>query len=472
MINKNYSDELYNNTIRQLKSINVILLTVSSVMAVFIFLSKKTEIEVAIDDLKNLQSAFVAGPGEMAKPVYGDAWLEEEEEKIIKNENIEFPGSFFRDGEKIRIINSEKKYIPEGPDYTKQMMFQEQLYPKGFMSLEKLKELWDGISRIRKIVYLDRISDYVAEYDSEKGKFVYKDGHILREGPEIFSRTGRLSLVKVDGDKWIKKYFPEYKDNQDVKDLLVQMAHKPNVSSPYYLFGKKTEMTGFDFRSPGTFGVSGDNWKDYEYSQVSNAFSGKIFIPVSTREVAFNPQKILIDNSPDDFGWKPGGFSLNFSELDEFTDGYQDIPIDKVSVILEKELERGLGSVNAFGLSIPFHVVSKLGVFAILAVQLYFFLYLRFLRKNFASDVGYKLEVPWVFMHEGLPSVVLFYLVSVVYPASIAVYFSWINVLSSSEQWGSVGYLIAGLSEVFVVTVITHQVFSFRHAKDIFIRAI
>ena len=109
---------------------------------------------------------------------------------------------------------------------------------------------------------------------------------------------------------------------------------------------------------------------------ISKQFSptGKIFIPARVDEIAFHPQKFLIESAPDDFGWKLGGFALNFIELDELTKGYQDIPVDKIKIILEKELERSSGAVSAFGLSIPFSIVSKFGVLAIIVVQIYLLL--------------------------------------------------------------------------------------------------
>ena len=172
---------------------------------------------------------------------------------------------------------------------------------------------------------------------------------------------------------------------------------------------------------------------------------------------------MLIESVPNDFGWKLGSFALNFIELDELTKGYQDIPIDKIKIILGKELERSSGTVSAFGLSIPFSVVSKFGVLAIIVVQSYFLLYIAYLYSNFDNNKNLQLEVPWVFMHGSFFSVIAFFAVSIAYPATIAMYFSWINMSSSTIGLGSIGHLVLAIVEVTLFALLTKYIFLFRH---------
>jgi hypothetical protein len=163
--------------------------------------------------------------------------------------------------------------------------------------------------------------------------------------------------------------------------------------------------------------------------------------------------------------------SLYYFELDELTKGYQDIPIDKIKTILEKEMERSPGSVSVFGLSIPFSIVSKFGVLAIIVVQAYFLLYMVYLYRNFDSEDNLQLEVPWVFMHGSVFSALAFITVSVVYPASIAMYFSWINISSSAMSGWMSAHFVLAMIEIALVVLLIKYILSFRHMKDILVLA-
>lgn len=461
----NISSELYNNTLRQLKNINFVLLTLASVMVIFVFLSTKPKIEIAIDDLKNLKSAFEFDPKVKSKPLYGTAWLNELTQEEIKKNQIKFDEYYYEENKINHSLNYETRMLPSGPNFSFDKGLKPRFYFDGSISIMRLKELWNGISRIEKIVYVKSLSDYMAIYNKDQNKFIYQKASFSKSIPGQYSPTGKLSLVNVGNEDWINNYFSKYGDIPSVKEKLVQMTHKPNVSSRYYIFGNVSSISGFDFRSPGTHNVPAHEWKKYEYSQLENAFSGKIFIPATTDEIIFYPQKILLDSVPDDFGWKLGSFALNFIELDELTKGYQDIPIDKIKIILEKELERSSGSVSAFGLSIPFSIVSKFGVLAIVIVQIYFLLYLIYLYKYFDKEENLQLEVPWVFMHKNIFAVIAFFIVSISYPASIAMYFSWVNISSSTITLGMSAHIVLLMIEVILFGLLTKYVFSFSHMK-------
>ena len=471
----NISSELYNNTLRQLKNINFVLLTLASVMVVFVFLSTKPKIEIAIDDLNNLKSAFEFDPKVKPKPLYGTAWLDELTQKEIKKNQIKFDKYYYEENKVNYRLNYETRMLPSGPNFSYDKGLKPQFYFDGSISIIRLKELWNGISRIEKIVYVKSLSDYMAIYNKDQNKFIYQKTSFSKSISGQYAPTGKLSLVTVGNEEWINSHFSKYGNIPSVKEKLVQMTHKPNVSSPYYIFGNLSSISGFDFRSPGTHSVPADKWEEYEYSQLENAFSGKIFIPVITDKIVFYPQKSLLNSVPEDFGWKLGSFALNFIELDELTKGYQDIPIAKIKIILEKELERSSGSViSAFGLSIPFSIVSKFGVFAILIVQIYFLLYLVYLYRYFDNEENLQLEVAWVFMHKNIFAVIAFFIVSILYPALIAIYFSWVNISSSAITLGMSAHIILLMVEIVLFGLLTKYVFSFSHMngfiKDIKIK--
>lgn len=459
--------ELYNNTIRQLKNVNFVLLTLVSVMAIFVLLASKPKVEIAIDDLKNLESAFEFDPKARSKPLYGTEWLSELAQKKIDRNKITFTNYYFEENSKTYRLNYQNFEIPNGPKISDSKILISLLRFDGSISIQELKELWNGISRIENIVYVKSLSDYMAKYDKEKNKFIYQKKDIHTNFDGMHTPTGPLALVDVSSERWIDDHFSEYKDVPSVKEKLVQMTYKPNVSSRYYIFGKTSSQFGFDFRAPGSHSVPDEEWEEYEYSKIENALSGEIFIPVSVGKIDFYPQKQLIQNVPKDFGWKLGNFSVNFSELDEFTKGYQDLPIDKIKIILEKELERSPGSVSAFGLSIPFSIVSKFGVLAIIIIQTYFLLYLIYLHKSFDSEYDLNLEVPWVFMHGSIFSAIAFISVSVAYPALIAMFFSWVNISSSISNGWIIGHIALAIVEIVIIVMLVKYIFLFRHMKNL-----
>ena len=262
----NITSELYNNTIRQLKSINIVLLTLANIMAIFVLLSTKTKIEVAIGDLKSLESAFEFDSTVKSKPLYGTVWLNELTQEIIKNNKIKFDSYFYKDIEVNHGVNYQTTMLPSGPDFSSNKTLTPRFYFDGSISITQLKEVWDGISRIEKIIYVKSLSDYIATYDKDKNKFIYKKAHFSLKTSEQFSPTRTLSLVKVGSEDWIDSHFSKYRNIPSVKEKLVQMTHKPNVSSGYYIFGNVSAMYGYDFRSPGTHSVPTDKWEEYEYS--------------------------------------------------------------------------------------------------------------------------------------------------------------------------------------------------------------
>jgi len=415
--------KLQNNTISLLKKINFTLLILTTVIVLFSFFSSKSNVDRAVNDLENLESVFVK-VSKGGTPLFGKEWLNKYiqdylEEYVFSDENGTSNGidCFFSDDNATWRLNISNYYL----DFFNEEQFN--TYLDTSMTLRKVKSFWNNLNQTNKIYVATSCPKFKALYEKGEEKFKYYE----LEKPDTvnqFSPTPYMSIVDVTQTEWINNWFPKVKDISNARELLIQMTYKPNVSSKFYAFGDKRTFQGYDFRRPGTYAVTGD-WKDVDYSLIETTFNNKVFYPLSLSDYSFLPIEELVRNSPKDYNWKKGNFRTNFKELDKLTIGFQDLPLDKLKVILNKDSKNLVDSINIFGVKIPYSIVNRFGIIAIIVVQLYFGIYLNQLKLESPS------EIPWMLLHKSSLSRIVFYLTAIFYPAIVVLNLSVINMINT-----------------------------------------
>ncbi|WP_339144621.1 hypothetical protein [Pseudoalteromonas galatheae] len=405
-------DELYNNTISHLKQINFTLLILTTILVVMSLLAEKSKIETAIDDVTNLKTAFKEI--HTAKPIsrFGDEWLTQKAEKIISENNITF-AEFYVDRDKSetnRIKVNYTGYLIENALRLYPALSFSPVDTRGEkpLSLANIKKFWNGLYSVRRIIYVNKILPIEFRFDSNENKLGYIQTSIYEDGSQFTTPSENLSLVDIFDEEWFESQFTHLQQFPSLKENTYRSLLSAERPSRYLLFGGRI------------LGVNPFNFDGGTPTEAS-VFSNRLLIPVKTQEQPFTPMEMLVAEVPEKFGWKSGSFSLNFSELEELTEGFQDIEISKIQTILKNELARTSGTVNAFGLSLPFEILSKFGAVAIFLLMLYFFFYLRFFHSYFDTTKKLNMTIPWIYLHDRADAIVLFYFVSIIYPTAVAV---------------------------------------------------
>lgn len=441
-------NELISNTILLLKKTNFYIAVIISSIIVISFLAKKPKVEKALSDLSNIERAFADFDSLQNNSPFNSIWLNKlitdklNEEKIDINRHY-----YYKEDDKIVSL----RFQLWNYDIEKIL----QINPN--TSLEQLKLLWNGLYKNNHIVIITDIGDYISEYDTSKKNLEYHKIDKINEKDitSFYSPTGNLKLVNVTMPDWYNDNFKEFIPYSDIRELLVKMTNKPNVSSRYYLMGNKSSISdiSYDFRAPGSFVMAGDSWKNYEYSIVEKALLGKIFIPVSEREIKFEPLDKILTMTPISYNWKKGGFEYNFSELDELTLGYQDLPIKKIKMILSKDMERSFDSIDLFGVKVPYEIIKRFGIIILLGTQIFFLIYLFSLIKIWDEKV--ETNIPWLVLHTDIYSKIVYVTSTILYPliATCTIYvlnFSSMLMRFSSIFWNSTLTLLEVLISIAI----------------------
>lgn len=424
--------ELCNNTISHLKQINFALLVFTTIVVVMSLLVQKNKLETALNDLGNLNSAFnyvtdtsivnatsnIGNfPIELPKAQFDELWLKNEAKEILKNNSITFNEySFKRDSKSKVKLNTENFVInsPSQPDSHWSMTESFGGFrPKG-STLADIKLFWDRLHSVERIIYIKSLQSKRLQYSEKNEVLKYIDINFDFSKEGFFTPSGNLLLIDINANKWIEREFKDKEKFPSLKEAAYRAISEGGNQYRYFVFGSESQINGFNFSQKAP--------------TLKNVFANKILIPALTDELSFQPLDILIQQVPKKFDWKSGNFDLNFSELELLTKGYQDIPVSKIKLILQNELSRSSGSVNAFGLAIPYEILSRFGALAILVIQLYFLFYLRFFHTQFNEVHERDLTVPWIYLHKNIDALIVYFFVSIVYPASVALFFAWENI--------------------------------------------
>jgi len=415
--------KLQTNTISLLKKINFTLLILTTVIVLFSFFSSKSDVDKAINDLENLENVFVK-LSTRGVPLFGKNWLNDYAQDYIKENNLnnynDTLGVF-----ECYFIEDNRTWGLRIPSYYLDLFKEEpyNFYIDTTITLQKVKLFWDKLYQTYKLDVVVDCPDYKVVFDKDEEKFKYYE----LERPEeigVFSAAPKLRIIDITKDDWIDQWFPKIKDVSRARELLIQMTYKPNVGSQFYAFGDMKSPLGYDFRQPGKYAVAG-NWKEVDYSLLETTFQNKVFYPINLKSCSFSPIDEMIAKSPKDYAWKKGDFRTNFKELDKLTTGFQDLNFSKLKAILDKDSKNLVDSINIFGVKIPYSIINRFGILAIIIVQLYFGIYLNQLKLNEPS------ELPWMLFHKSLLSQIVFYLSAIIYPTIVVFNLSILNIINT-----------------------------------------
>jgi hypothetical protein len=98
-------------------------------------------------------------------------------------------------------------------------------------------------------------------------------------------------------------------------------------------------------------------------------------------------------------GWSPGRFDTKFGALAKEANELESEDLEQVEKVLAERLATDSEVFEAFGMKFPNSQVTVWGTLILLAIQLYFFLYLRQLSgKLRPDDPGW--DIPWICMNQ------------------------------------------------------------------------
>lgn len=118
------------------------------------------------------------------------------------------------------------------------------------------------------------------------------------------------------------------------------------------------------------------------------------------------------------YPWRHTDFADAFRELDEGTNGFQDLDFDHLKNVLRLQEKNSQDTFQAFGVRFPIETTSRWGLLILLAIQLYFWMHLAQFRSRGFS----KSDVAWIGCYsEWLPRI-LFLLTAVVVPVGVVIF--------------------------------------------------
>jgi len=121
------------------------------------------------------------------------------------------------------------------------------------------------------------------------------------------------------------------------------------------------------------------------------------------------------------YAWKLGDFEhglfvQSFSDLLEATRGREDLDFATLAPQLYAEASKDEEAFEAFGIKVPISRITNWGLIFLIAVQIYFLMYLRRLfDKLKPDDPGW--DVPWIAMDQSAFAVFMYLLTVVLLPA-------------------------------------------------------
>jgi hypothetical protein len=154
--------------------------------------------------------------------------------------------------------------------------------------------------------------------------------------------------------------------------------------------------------------TKGRSWLDYK----GDGRFGLYILPVRRFVYVEITQQTLSDHFRN---WHPGLYDLSFPDLAQSTHDVETLELDDIEKIIAGEAAKGSEVFEAFGMKFPAGQVTLWGIVVLLAVQLYFFAYLKQLfGKLDQSDGGW--DVPWIGMDVSILARIMLFLSTVLLP--------------------------------------------------------
>ncbi len=409
---------LYNNTIAHLKKINFTLLILTTIVLVMSILVKKSDIERALDDLSNLQAVFIEKQIDTNRPLITDDWLIDRVDSAVENSTYRTP---FKKRVKVVLKGREitltypsyylekAKWIKDGKSSYVPPLLKDQQVPS---TIREIKRFWNGLHETVFIHFIKK-PDSELYFDKATNSMVKRKLALLNDASSILS----LYLFDIEQKRWIDDMHAEFFDVKPsflTKEIL-EFIEPANLSYRILLVGS-----------------FGDRYLLHKGNQSNEQSLDFVLIPFEVATLPFSPLELLVEEVPKRFDWHTGSFEFTFRALNETTQDIQHMPISDIMMILENELARASGTVNAFGVAIPYEVISQFGALAIFIMQLYFTFYLRFFHTHFEKDTTIEKQEPWIYLHERADALLVYFIVSVAYPAGVALFFTVTNATSST----------------------------------------
>ncbi len=170
--------------------------------------------------------------------------------------------------------------------------------------------------------------------------------------------------------------------------------------------------------------------------------------------------------------WHPGSFDTTFRDLDRAGHELGVLDLMQVKTIISDDAPKGVEVFEVFGMKLPSALINSWGPVIVLAVQLYFFVYLRQLSGNLhPDDAGW--DVPWIGMDQSSLARIMFFATLVLLPAIALTFLGGRDILQMTadyrdtakgllslkvpiKEWGSkilesILFLIVGLISALVL---------------------
>lgn len=139
---------------------------------------------------------------------------------------------------------------------------------------------------------------------------------------------------------------------------------------------------------------------------------------------------------------QPGTFERSFSDLLKAARNEMNLPLQDIKDLVHEEAAKSADMFEVFGMKFPANQITTWGTVLVLAVQLYFLIYLRQLRgKLRADDLGW--DVPWIGMDESAIGRVALFCTVVLLPCLAVGLLGWQGSLAVSRSyWESTEHFV------------------------------
>src|SRR5262249_2093762 len=130
-----------------------------------------------------------------------------------------------------------------------------------------------------------------------------------------------------------------------------------------------------------------DAGQEFDGDRVSGDWVVNWEIGVGQQQV--NLQTIINDNFVR--SWRKGNFKYSFSDLQQVTANYQDLPFDKINAILSSEAKRSAEKLEVIGVKFPVSSLKDWGAWIVLAACGLFLIHLAALSAELRSGKEVKM---------------------------------------------------------------------------------
>lgn len=243
-------------------------------------------------------------------------------------------------------------------------------------------------------------------------------------------------------------------DFSETSRLIVAKSRTVTYSDVYETIGTdEFRRTAFAFARPG--GTEVIPGLRHQMIPLKHLAPGDLVLTFSQSydHVVFDFQAGLLERAGH-VGRPVGSFSVAFPAMTEFVKQYGDVevPLDVLSVDVEREIQRGDGPVEILGLKIERTSIASWGAGILVGIQLYFVSHLREWRRRHVQ--GQADIVPWIGFYRGFLPRFLLLASAIVLPAVAAV-LAWRRALAAGETFAELAtvLLFVGIAMTSVVVV-------------------